>query len=235
MPAARILRIGSAGSDVVALQDILRARGHDPGASDGVFGRRTAAAVRAFQAARGLDADGIVGPQTRAELADDPPATERRRVPKVQTPLSETGLVNILAWGHEALFGVQPTRARLAVAWAHVALENGRGALVYNNNLGNIAGFRWPGSVYVVRVQEREPATDRWAWRDMLFRAHGTAQAGSHDYWRTLERTYADALPLFDAGRPYDAALKLGELVWFTETPEQYARRMTLLFRAFPG
>jgi hypothetical protein len=234
----RILRRDSSGADVAAVQDLLRARGHDPGPSDGIFGRKTEAAARAFQAARGLHADGIVGPQTRAELADEatPPQAERRRVEKVHTPLSEVGLANALARGHEAVFGAQPTRSRLAVAWAHVALENGRGQHVYCNNFGNITGFRWQGSVYVIRVQERiEQNPDRWEWRDMLFRAHGTPQAGSADYWRVMSKTYEDALPLFDAGRPYDAALKLGELVWFTETPDQYAHRMTGVYRSFPG
>jgi len=234
MPQHRILRRGSGGADVAALQDQLRARGRDPGPSDGIFGRRTAAAVRAFQAARGLHADGIVGPQTRAELTVEAPP-ERRRVPKTQTPLSPVGLAAILAWGHEAVFGEQPTKARLAVAWAHVAGENGRGAEVYNNNFGNIAGFKWPGSVYVITVPERDLDTDKWAPKEMLFRAHARPETGAHDYWAVMERSYDEALPLFDAGKPFDAALKLGELTWFTETPEQYARRMTLLYRAFPG
>ncbi|WP_437310024.1 peptidoglycan-binding domain-containing protein [Sorangium sp. So ce388] len=231
---ARILRLGSHGADVAALQDLLRERGHDPGPSDGLFGPRTAGAARAFQAARGLHADGIVGPQTRAELAVES-TPERRRVPKTQTPLSPVGLMNILAWGHEAFFGEQPTKARLAVAWAHVAGENGRGVEVYNNNFGNITGFRWSGSVYVITVPERDPETNTWAPKEMLFRSHGAPQAGSADYWSVMEKSYGDALPLFDAGKPYDAAMKLGELAWFTEHADQYAKRMTLLYRAFPG
>lgn len=50
------------------LQQRLRDLGVDPGPIDGKFGPRTAAAVRAFQQARGLAADGIVGPQTRGAL-----------------------------------------------------------------------------------------------------------------------------------------------------------------------
>ncbi|MEC4573387.1 penicillin-insensitive murein endopeptidase [Streptomyces virginiae] len=54
---------GNRGSDVVALQYLLGARGKSLTA-DGVFGAGTDTAVREFQSAKGLDADGIVGPGT---------------------------------------------------------------------------------------------------------------------------------------------------------------------------
>jgi putative chitinase len=62
------LRQGSSGPDVVALQDALRAHGHDPGTSDGSFGPGTAAAVIAFQRSQGMVADGVVGAKTAAAL-----------------------------------------------------------------------------------------------------------------------------------------------------------------------
>lgn len=68
------LRRGAKGSSVTELQTQLKARGFDPGAIDGVFGSMTESAVRAFQAARGLAVDGIVGPQTWGALAAAPPA-----------------------------------------------------------------------------------------------------------------------------------------------------------------
>ena len=64
-----ILRRGSKGPDVVRLQQQLAASGFDPGGADGSFGAKTEAAVRAFQTARGLSVDGIVGPKTWAALA----------------------------------------------------------------------------------------------------------------------------------------------------------------------
>lgn len=53
------------------LQTRLKALGFDPGGIDGQWGRKTEAAVRSYQRARGLNPDGIVGPMTRAALQSD--------------------------------------------------------------------------------------------------------------------------------------------------------------------
>src|SRR5436305_6353350 len=46
------------------LQEALKALGYNPGPIDGVFGATTESAVKAFQQARGITADGIVGKVT---------------------------------------------------------------------------------------------------------------------------------------------------------------------------
>jgi peptidoglycan hydrolase-like protein with peptidoglycan-binding domain len=46
------------------LQEALKALGYNPGPIDGVFGDTTEAAVKAFQQARGITTDGIVGKVT---------------------------------------------------------------------------------------------------------------------------------------------------------------------------
>jgi peptidoglycan hydrolase-like protein with peptidoglycan-binding domain len=56
--APRVLRRGDRGADVVALQAALGIR------ADGDFGPATEAAVRLFQADRGLLVDGVVGAMT---------------------------------------------------------------------------------------------------------------------------------------------------------------------------
>lgn len=63
-----MLSVGTRGSDVTRLQRKLKAAGFNPGGVDGIFGRRTRAAVLAFQRARGLGVDGVVGPNTSQRL-----------------------------------------------------------------------------------------------------------------------------------------------------------------------
>jgi peptidoglycan hydrolase-like protein with peptidoglycan-binding domain len=56
------------GAAVRKLQKQLKAAGFDPGPIDGAFGPRTMLAVAAFQRAKGLVADGEVGPVTARAL-----------------------------------------------------------------------------------------------------------------------------------------------------------------------
>ncbi len=64
----RTLYWGSSGGDISTLQSRLRDWGYYKGPVDGVFGARTASAVRGFQAKNGLAVDGLVGPATWAAL-----------------------------------------------------------------------------------------------------------------------------------------------------------------------
>ncbi|NJR18469.1 MAG: CHAP domain-containing protein [Calothrix sp. CSU_2_0] len=74
LPAlTRILRQGTKGEDVKALQRVLNALGFNAGVVDGDFGENTEAAVRAFQARAGITIDGEVGPQTWKTLDPNAP------------------------------------------------------------------------------------------------------------------------------------------------------------------
>src|SRR5688500_7279447 len=68
----RVLKKGTAGNDVKTLQVLLSRRGFDVPAT-GYFGPITKRKVRGFQRARGLAADGVVGPMTRGALAPRKP------------------------------------------------------------------------------------------------------------------------------------------------------------------
>ncbi|MCS7465440.1 peptidoglycan-binding protein [Stieleria sp. ICT_E10.1] len=67
---ARIVRFGSRGEDVVQIQQMLnQARSAlPPLVTDGIFGAKSESRTREFQGQHHLGIDGIVGPQTWAEL-----------------------------------------------------------------------------------------------------------------------------------------------------------------------
>src|SRR3954468_20182819 len=79
---SRTMKKGDRGWDVAAMQYILARRGYPPGAIDAVFGPMTDTALRNFQRAYGLGADGLAGPLTiralrhgRASRGTSPVAT----------------------------------------------------------------------------------------------------------------------------------------------------------------
>jgi Putative peptidoglycan binding domain len=69
----RLVRQGSKGADVRAIQDVLNfhIRRLTPLDVDGIFGPRTHARVVEFQKANQLQPDGIVGPNTMAKLFEE--------------------------------------------------------------------------------------------------------------------------------------------------------------------
>lgn len=64
----RVLRKGNKGKDVEQLQELLNKLGFNCGEVDGNFGTKTETAVKAFQTAKDLEVDGIVGKNTYAAL-----------------------------------------------------------------------------------------------------------------------------------------------------------------------
>ncbi len=110
-----LLRIGSSGSEVRRLQQQLQQAGFDPGGVDGTFGQNTKRAVERFQAARGLQVDGVVGSHTLDALAGissfDPGTTTT-----ATTTATQAGYAH--QWKHfrevdpQALAAALPARAR---------------------------------------------------------------------------------------------------------------------------
>lgn len=67
----RTLSKGDTGEDVRDLQIRLNDAGYDCGTADGIFGKKTLAAVKAFQQDIGLTPDGIVGANTWKALKEE--------------------------------------------------------------------------------------------------------------------------------------------------------------------
>lgn len=92
------IKLGSKGSEVKKAQQLLIAKGYSCGAAgaDGDFGAATYNAVKKFQAANGLDVDGIVGAMTWAALLKTEPEREPEKEPeKPATPTGSTCTVEL--------------------------------------------------------------------------------------------------------------------------------------------
>lgn len=117
-PQAEYVRRGAAGTKVRQIQEALRAKGFYRLATiDGVYGDVTEDGVRAFQASRGLQADGVVGPVTWEALMagtgatapqprpDAPPAAPTGEWPEPSDAPSLPGWVAAIIEFFKKLFG----------------------------------------------------------------------------------------------------------------------------------
>ena len=86
---SRALRVGAAGTDVLALQFALAWHGFPSGTFDGGFGAHTDAAVRRFQRFARLTADGVAGPATFAALRAPPPRIALSLARPIQGPVTD--------------------------------------------------------------------------------------------------------------------------------------------------
>jgi peptidoglycan hydrolase-like protein with peptidoglycan-binding domain len=89
-PTHSTLQRGSKGAEVTELQQKLNKLGFSVGTVDGDFGPATEAAVKKFQAAKGLTADGVVGPKTW-EALDKATGARATAAPARQAPGAADG------------------------------------------------------------------------------------------------------------------------------------------------
>ncbi len=111
-----ILYWGTRGSDVRWVQDRLRAWGYYRGGVDGVYGGRTAAAVRLFQRRNGLKVDGVVGPATWAALGRPLPQRAIARPAARARRTTRANDVELLARVVSAEARGEPYEGQVAVA-----------------------------------------------------------------------------------------------------------------------
>jgi hypothetical protein len=138
----KVLATGMVGWDVSVLEFFLARRGLRPGAVDGRFNRRTAAAVRGLQRRKHLAVDGVIGPQTLRVLGvrqRSPRAAQAapRSMLTVQNSLRRWSryygvslqLVRALAWMES---GFQPNVRSRAGAWGVMQVTPGTWRYVEN-------------------------------------------------------------------------------------------------------
>jgi membrane-bound lytic murein transglycosylase B len=80
-------------SQTIALQQALIALNYNPGAADGMFGSNTRRAVRAYQQAKGLPADGYPTPALLTRVVNEVSAGERAAAHANSPLLDEAGVV----------------------------------------------------------------------------------------------------------------------------------------------
>jgi len=82
------------GEDVRQAQNLLKRLGYYNGTADGVQGPGTSEAVRRFQAENGLNADGVLGPATRAVLEQQSGTVTSDKILTVKTETTATKTVS---------------------------------------------------------------------------------------------------------------------------------------------
>ncbi len=139
------------------------------------------------------------------------------KVKKVNTPIGQVELLDVLRESHVRVIGVEPNEKRVTMAWAQVAFENGRGKKVFNHNLGNIGTSTPPkNSYYVVSGYQ--------------FKDFSDFQEGADAYWRTMKRMCKGALPAFDAGDPTSASIALRRCGYYRADVGHYTKNLTSLY-----
>jgi hypothetical protein len=160
---------GPAVSDV---QQRLSELGYSVGEIDGIYGVATATAVRAFQSDHGLDADGVVGPLTRAALA----STKGGRAHESSLPGSIGARALAEAVKHIGTKESPPSSNRTAfgqwfgvdgVAWCNIFVSYcfavGAGTTLCDGFKG--AGVYAKGCTYVPTTEAWLRATGQWRGR----------------------------------------------------------------------
>jgi hypothetical protein len=170
----RHIRRGMVGWDVSVLQFLLKRRGAEVSAVDGIYGPATLRAVRRFQSRAALPADGVVGPATSRALTRAAPARAPAAKP-IARGASRAEVRQMLGyWARR--YDVSPSLVR-ALAWME-------------------SGFQWnvTSSVGAWGVMQVMPATWRFVehvltGRDFRRTARGNIRVGIL-YLRHLLRYY---------------------------------------------
>jgi LysM repeat protein len=184
---------GQVGWDVAVLQFLLRRAGYASGGIDGTFGARTGTAVRRYQRALGLHADGVVGRRTIAALS------LRYRVPVASRPVVSahhlvrvgdtlTGIaqryrttVSLLARAN----GLDPTRYLLAGARLRIPTASVRTPVIADPFDVRLSLSRW-SSHYGVDAS----LTRALAWQESGFNNNLVSSAGAMGVMQLLPQTW---------------------------------------------
>lgn len=148
------LKRGSTGTDVKTLQTKLIELGFLTGKADGVFGRKTSAAVMAFQKANKLKADGVAGTKTLAQLEKSEASSAKSTPAATATPAPTP-----VPGAAEALSG-RPSASRVIYANWYSTVKNVCKAYPYATVYDYSTGISWQVHIFSVGAHaDCEPLT----------------------------------------------------------------------------
>lgn len=141
------------------------------------------------------------------------------RVPRTNTPISETQMLRVLKDSYTVLYHEEPTKHVLAMGWAQTALETGHGRLMFNKNFGN-TGPRKKDINY-------EYFMTSGGGKYVSF---STFEEGATVYWTVARHCYA-AWQAFKIGAPEEAAHALKRCNYYNPKVEDtYVKNMRHLY-----
>lgn len=214
------LGLGAKGTSVSSLQSGLKAAGFNPGKVDGVFGPKTAAAVKSFQSRNGLKADGIVGPQTRRAMDtfQGTPTTKPTTKLGVQTTVPTGPIGNIPKTGNafidkvaaDAIKSQKATGVPASVTIAQAIVESGWGKSGLATKANNFFGIKGRGPAGSVAMRTREVFNGRSTYVNASFRAYNSPAQSFIDHGKFLtdNKRYAGAFKHTDNPKAFAAAIQ---------------------------
>lgn len=136
----------------------------------------------------------------------------------------------LVAWSRE--HGSYPSEGTCAVLWSQYALETGRGAACWCNNIGNVKHVQGDGHDYCElpntweiengkRVVYQPPSPQTW------FRAYASLEEAMDHHLSFLAKRYGNAWPAIEAGDPVAFATALKARGYYTAPLADYARGLS--------
>lgn len=161
------------------------------------------------------------------------------RVERTKTPftLAEYTRALLIAWFRH--YGAYPTEKTCAVLWSQYALETGRGAACWNNNIGNVKHHPTDGFDYfeLPNTWEMDANGNRHVYQppdpQTWFRAYPTLEDAMEHHIAFLIKRYSKAWDAAKDGQPDTFAAELKRLGYYTASAAVYTRGLVSLTKEF--
>ena len=158
-------------------------------------------------------------------------------VPAVKTIVTPVEMYAALRDASKLVLGAELPRGALLVLLSQWAFETGRGAAMWNFNIGNAKHVTGDGRSFY-QIRRNEIIDGKEVWLDppdpgCSFRAYESLDAGARDYMLLLHSRFAKAWPSVMAGDPRAFALELHNERYYTADPGIYSRNLEALYAEF--